>query len=109
METTWTKEEFKAYLLLFAAHANFEESNAELKFIKTRVGAKNLAHVHDEFDADNDYQQLQKITATVTRLGYKKDDIENLLLDVKALFISDGEIDILEENLFRGLRHVLIS
>jgi len=109
MKTNWTKEEFKAYLLLFAAHANFSENKAELNFIKTRVGAKNLAHIHDEFDADNDYQQIQKIESTVDRLGYKKDDIENLLLDVKALFISDGEIDILEENLFRGLRHILIS
>jgi len=109
METNWTKDEFKAYLFLFAAHANFEESKAELNFIKTRVGAKNLAHIHDEFDKDNDYQRIQKIEATIERYAYKKEDIENLLLDVKALFIADGELDILEESLFLGLRHLLLS
>ncbi len=109
METNWTKDELKAYLFLFAAHANFEESKAELNFIKTRVGAKNLAHIHDEFDKDNDYQRIQKIEATIERYAYEKEDIENLLLDVKALFIADGELDILEESLFLGLRHLLLS
>jgi hypothetical protein len=109
MDNNWTEDEFKAYLFLFAAHANFDESKTELNFIKTRVGAQNLAHIHDEFDNDNDYQRIQKIEATITRLEYKKADIENLLIDVKALFVVDGEFDILEESLFIGLRHLLLS
>jgi hypothetical protein len=107
MENQWTKREFKAYVLLFAAHANFTEDKKEMDFIKKRVGEENLDHIHDEFDADNDYQQIQKIQAETKRLGYDKDQLDDLFLDIKALFVSDGKFDILEENLFRGLKHIL--
>jgi hypothetical protein len=109
METNWNQIELKAYILLFAAHANFNESKKELDFIKKRVGEKNLVHIQDEFDADNDYQHIQKIESTVERLGYKKADLEDLFIEVKALFVADGEFDILEQNLFRGLKHILFA
>ncbi len=107
MENDWTENEFKAYLLLYAAHANFEESKAEIDFIKQRVGKKNLAHIHVEFDEDNDYQHIQKIQACVKRFAYKTEDIETLFSDMKALFVTDGRMDVLEQNLFLGLKHVL--
>lgn len=107
MESQWNKKEFKAYVLLFAAHANFMEDKKEMEFIKKRVGEENLAHIHDEFDGDNDYQRIQKIKAETERLAYDKDQIDDLFIDIKALFISDGKFDILEENLFRGLKHIL--
>ncbi|NOQ75733.1 MAG: hypothetical protein GQ574_27245 [Crocinitomix sp.] len=107
MENKWTKQELKAYVLLFAAHANFLEDKKEMDFIKKLVGKNNLDHMHDEFDADNDYQRIQKIKAETERLGYGKDEIDNLFLDIKALFIADGRVDVLEENLFRGLKHIL--
>lgn len=107
METNWNNAELKAYLLLFAANANFKESQKELDFIKKRVGENNFMHIHAEFEADNDYQRIQKIESAVERLGYKKEDIEELFIEVKAVFIIDGEYDILEQNLFRGLKHIL--
>ena len=109
MKKNWTRPEFKAYLLLFAANANFYESKKELDFIKKRVGEKNLEHVHEEFEADNDYQRIQKIEAEIERLEYGAEEIENLMADIKGLFMSDGGFDILEENLFRGLRHLLLD
>ncbi len=107
MDNQWTSQELKAYILLFAAHANFMEDKKELDFIKKRVGEHNLDHIHDEFDADNDYQRIQKIKAAIERFEYSKDEIDNLFTDIKALFIVDGKFDILEENLFRGLKHIL--
>jgi hypothetical protein len=106
-KTDWTREELKAYILLYCANANFIETKAEKDFIKEKVGEEKYRKIHNEFDKDNDYQQIQKIEHTVERYNYNKSEIERLFEDIKRLFLSDGSIDILEQNIYRGLQHLL--
>lgn len=105
--TLWTREELKAYILLYCAYANFVETEAEKEYIKSKVGEEKYKKIHKEFDQDNDYQRIQKIQATVERFDYSKNEIDRLFENIKKMFLEDGEIDILEENIYRGLQHLL--
>ncbi|MAP80722.1 MAG: hypothetical protein CL526_06500 [Aequorivita sp.] len=106
-KTDWTHEELKAYMLLYCAFANFEISKEEKEYIKSRVGEKKYQKVRKEFEEDNDYQQIQKIYSTIERLNYSKEEIDEAFQSIKKLFLADGEMDILEKNLYRGLKHLL--
>ncbi|SRX75420.1 hypothetical protein [Aequorivita antarctica] len=105
--TSWTHEELKAYMLLYCAHADFNVSKEEKEYIKSRVGEEKYRKIHKEFEHDNDYQQIQKINATIERFDYSKEELDDAFHSIKKLFLADGEIDILEENLYRGLKHLL--
>ena len=39
--------------------------------------------------------------------GYNKEETNSLFVEIKELFLSDHEFDILEKNLLRGLSHIL--
>lgn len=105
--TNWTHQELKGYMLLYCAHADFNVSPEEKEYIKSRVGAEEYKKIRREFDEDNDYQQIQKINSTIERLNYSKQEIDEAFKSIKDLFLSDGEMDILEQNIYRGLKHLL--
>ncbi len=106
-ETNWTDEELKCYILIFSAHANFKESKEEKKFIISQTHLPVYKKMHLEFKNDNDYQSIQKIRLSVEKHGYNKSEIERLFTEIKEMFLTDGEVDILEENLYNGLHHIL--
>lgn len=110
METTptnWSKEELKAYILLYCANANFNETKEEDELIKSRVGKQRFDKIHKEFDKDNDYQRITKIQDALSYHKYSKEQINLLLKDIEEVFFADGEFDILEKNLLLGLKHIL--
>jgi len=103
----WTKDELVAYILLFAANSNFLESNKERNEIISKVDMQTFQKIHDEFDGDNDYQSIQKIIAGLDHHDYSKEDLEDLFVDIKLMFLSDGEYDVLEHNMMLGLKKIL--
>lgn len=103
----WTKNELVAYILLYMANTNFVESNTEKNIIISKVNMNTFQKIHDEFDNDNDYQSLQKIINGLKQHNYSMDDIDALFVDIKLLFLSDGEYDILEKNMFLYLKKIL--
>lgn len=105
--TTWTHEELKGYILLYCAHADFNVSKEEKEYIKSRVGDKKFEKIRKEFEIDNDYQQIQKIHTTIERFNYSKEEIDEAFRSIKQLFLVDGEMDILEQNIYRGLKQLL--
>jgi len=107
MSMDWTKDELVAYILLFAANSNFLESNKEKNEIIAKVDMQTFQKIHDEFDADNDYQSIQKIIAGLDSYNYSKEDLEELFVDIKLMFLSDGEYDVLEHNMMLGLKKIL--
>jgi len=103
----WTKEELVAYILLFTAHSNFDEANKERNVIISKVDMQTFQKIHDEFDEDNDYQSLQKIIQGVNDHNYNEDELKSLFTDIKTLFLSDGEYDIMERNMFLYIKKIL--
>ena len=63
--------------------------------------------IHLEFTKDNDYKRIQKIIATAERFELSKEEINILLNEAMEIFEADGHVDILEREMFIGLRRVL--
>jgi len=105
--TDWTKEEFKAYLLLYAANANYFESEAEKEKILLMVDENTYKRIHRELDHDNDYQSIQKILHNVEKFHYSKDDMDMLISDINRVFDANGEHDLLEDELLMALKRLL--
>ena len=105
MTTNWTKDDFRTYLLIYCANADFTESTKELEFIKSKIDGSDFAKIHAEFDKDNDYQSIEKIQSAFKALNY--DNADTLMQEVGEFFQADGEFDTLEQNLLLGLKRVL--
>lgn len=103
----WTKDELKTYLLIYCANADFTESKPEIDMIHTKVPHVDYEKIHAEFQKDNDYQSIQKIEASLEHHGYSSNERDQLLQEMTDLFVSDGDVDQLEQNLLLGLRHIL--
>ncbi len=106
--TNWTKTELSAYTLLYCAHANFTETSEELELVKSKVASDDLISIRKEFKKDNDYQSIQKIQSTVQRLGYNWSQIDDLISEIKTLFLVDGKFDAIEKSMFTGLKKLLM-
>lgn len=107
IKTDWTRPEFKAYLLLYAANADFFESEDETELILNLVDKVTYKSIHKELDKDNDYQSIQKILYNIEKFEYGKEDLDRLMGDIQQLFSADGEVDIQESNMLTGLKRLL--
>jgi len=105
--TNWSRPEFKAYLLSYAANANYFESDEEKKVILSYVSEAEYFKIHKELDQDNDYQSIQKILYNIDKYNYSKDELQTLISDIKNLFDSDGDFDILEDNMLHALKRLI--
>ena len=105
-DTNWSREELIAYILIYCANADFSELKAEKDLIVSKIKGNSLERIHYEFDKDNDYQSIQKIRSTLEKYGYTRDGVNRLNNEMKEMFLSDGNFDTSEQNLFRGLNHI---
>ena len=105
--THWTKNDLSAYLLLYCAHADFIETSEELEMVKSKVNRNEYERIHREFEADNDFQSIQKIQHTVHRLDLSNEQLEEMVAEMKDLFFADGHFEAAEQAVFVGLRHIL--
>ena len=103
-EPLWSRDECLAYLLLYAANADYVFKEVEYTFINDKVGSPVYEKVLLEFEADNDYQRIQKLLRGFESLNYSAKDIEQLLNEIEALFLCDEEYCLLEQNIMRLLR-----
>lgn len=103
--TNWSKEELKAYVLIYCANADFVESKLEINYIKSKIHAGIYEKMHAEFEKDNDYQSIQKIQTFIKEHNYHSED--KLIREILELFLIDDDFDILEKNLYMGLKHIL--
>ena len=107
IKTDWTREEFKAYILIYAAQSNFFEKEEEKEFIRSRVSGETYRKIHRELDNDNDYQSIQKILYNLEKFEYTRKETERLVKNIQKVFLADGEIDLLESNFYRALKRLL--
>jgi len=107
LTVNWSKEEFKAYVLLYAAMSNYIETEEEKEFILSRIDQSIYDRIHKEIDVDNDFTAIQKIKKSYDSLGYSGADLEVLLKELKDLLDSDGSFDQMEMNLLMWLNKIL--
>lgn len=107
LKTNWSKKELNAYILMYCANANFKETSEEFEMIQSKVNTDSLYAIRKEFNNDNDYQSIQKIQSTIERLGYNASQIDEIIAEIKSLFLADGTFDPIEKVMFSGLRNLL--
>ena len=103
----WTLDQFKAYLLLCSAHADFGESSEEHQFIESKVDAATLASVTEEFQKDSDFQRIEKLKESAKQLALTEDQLNELVGEMKGLFKTDGNFDQMEKNFLMMTKHII--
>lgn len=103
----WTKNEFLAYVLLYAAHCNYFEDSAELNFILSKVDDATFHKIHTEVVVDSEDEKLNKIQQYISDNKLSQTEKEAILRDIKQVFFADGTIDVFEKNLFAVLKKII--
>ena len=103
----WTRDEFLAFLLIYAAKADMYFSADEKDFILKKIDAGVLASVELEYNALSDYEHIQIIQSY--RDQFFDDDAtkESLLSEVRTLFGIDGHFSIEEHSMYLMLKKIL--
>ena len=102
----WSKDEFLAYLLIYAAQINQIETEEEKEFIESRFDSKILKNIYKEINSDNDYQRIQKVMVYTYQENYLSQDLDNLLKEIKELLLCDGKFDVTEQALYHYLKKI---
>ena len=103
---SWSKDEFIAYLLIYAAQINQVETEEEKEFIESRIDSQILKKIHKEINNDNDYQRIQKVMVYTYQENYLSQDLDNLLKEIKELLLCDGKFDVTEQALYHYLKKI---
>lgn len=103
----WSRKEFEAYILLYAAHCDFFESEEEKNYILSKVDKKTFERIHVEVVVDSDETNLNKIQQYLSENNFHQKEKEALIKDLKMVFIADGTIAILEKKVFSILKKII--
>ena len=104
---TWSKDELLAYILIFIAHSDLDETKKEKEYILSRVNKDVYNRVHVKFEEDNDYQSIQNIIEAVKSHDYYRNDFADLFADIKLMAFADGEMDQMEKAAYNLLKKIL--
>jgi hypothetical protein len=102
----WTLDEFRTYLLLYAAHADFLETEEEKEAILSRCEQEQYKQMQREFNLDNDYRQIEKIIVHLHAFKLTKADVKKLLNEMIAVQMADKQPDILEKSMMMLLKRI---
>lgn len=106
-QVDWNEQEFRAYLMLYAANSNFIETVEERELILSKIDFLTYKKMHRELDRDNDYQQIQKILYCMNKFCYSEEELKQLENEIKDVLNVDGYHDELETNMFLGLKKLM--
>lgn len=95
---TWNYEEFRTYLLLYAANADLELSTTEEAMILSSISSDSYQKVKTIYDQTNDYEQLQTILKYKGLYFPTAEQARELLDLLVKMFNVDGNFSVLERN-----------
>ena len=105
----FTKEEFFAYLLLYAAKADFVETPEEKEFILNKVSPEVYGKIHQIFEKDSDAERVQVLLENIRAHNYKHSSPKELLDEIRAIMAIDGKPDATEKMYLIGIRRLIMS
>ena len=100
---TWSYDQFKAYLLIFAAESNQVITIEEKDYIEAQFDSLLVKTVQKEINKDNDFQRIQKIMGYIEQNNLSKTDLDELLKEIHTVYQSDGKFDSVERGVFQFL------
>lgn len=105
----WTYNEFLAYLLLYAANADFVVNEDEKEILFSKVKLEEYNHIRRAFEEGNDYDNLQTIISFREEYYNDEESVDKLLMDLKDIFLADHDYPSVERAIFIGLRRILLD
>ena len=96
MSIDWTKIEFEAYVLLYAAQCNLLETEEEREYILSKVDEKTFNKVHTQIVFDKEEDIIENIKEYLLTNNYSNEEKRALINDIKEVFFADGTVDKIE-------------
>lgn len=103
----FTKAEFFAYLLLYAADTDSVVSRDERNYILGKVPEGTYSRVHKVFLKDTDTERIDRIVSNVKMGNYDQATPYDLVSEIKKTMTIDGELDAVETLFLIGIRRLL--
>lgn len=107
MSLDWTKKEFEAYVLLYAAQCNLIETQEERDYILSKIDNETFNRIHNLIVFEKDEESLERIKEYLYLNQYKEEERRELIRDIKQVFFADGTVDKIEKNIFAKLTKIL--
>lgn len=85
-----TKSEFKTFVLIYAAHVDYNYSDAETQFILEHSTASEFESMSELFGAHTDYHSLKIIIAHKEKYYQDEREKAELYAQITELFLVDG-------------------
>lgn len=105
----WNKDEFKTYLLLYAANADFKLQDEEKQLIAARISGAACKHIEKQFEKDNDFVRLETLLSYREKFFPTEQGAENLLKEISEMLFADDKYCCNEENFFKMLKKILMK
>jgi uncharacterized protein YjcR len=106
-KNNWNAHEFRVYLMLFAANADFELTLEEKELIVSKASKAEYLHIHKVFEKDNDYERINCILSFREQYFSSEKAVEKLTKEIYELLEADGKSNVNEKNLMMGLTKLL--
>lgn len=106
-KNSMNREQFRTFLLLYAANADMKEQQSERTHIKEVAHCDDFDEIHALFSDSSDYECIQLIMGYRDRFFATPEDQHGLLEDIKSLFGSDGKYSLLEANTMKMLKKLI--
>jgi hypothetical protein len=106
-ELKYNYNEFVAFLLLYASHADLEFSTEEKSKIMKLLPNDDFENIYNDFKNVNDFQALQIILSYKGVYYPTPEQKEELISKLVVQFFSDGNFDPIEQELLHFLEKLL--
>lgn len=103
----WNYYEFRTYLLLYAANADFVVQKEEHELILANSSKKEYQHIHKIFCKDSDFERIETIQSFREQFFPKEEDVDRILSEVSVLLNVDEDINLYERNFYMMLEKIL--
>lgn len=100
-------KDFKAFLFLYAARADFKVTEEEADILIDIVPEKRLRELKKLSDSMSDYEVIQLIMNLKEKFLITDATKDRLLEEIMDLFKADDNFSINERNIFRALKRIL--
>lgn len=101
----WPAEQFLAYILLFAAHADVQYKRSEKTYILSKVGERAYKEAFEAFSKDNSYVQLKKIL--LHHIEQNDYPPELLINEILLICLCDNQFHPMEKYMISRVRGLL--
>jgi len=107
MDTHLNKVEFETFLLIYAAHVDFEFSDSEKTFILQNSDEKTFHKMYDLFSAKSDYACLKKILEHKKLFYEEKEEQERIFELLVNIFKIDGDYSRIEKSFIEFFKKII--